>query len=692
MIQYPRPVVPSRGIALAVLLVFTSLTLSPSRAEDAASATGKGTSERVSGIDTSLLSETVTPEQDFYQYANDGWLESTEIPADRSDYGVFSILDDKTKQQVRELIQAAADQTDAVRGTATQKVGDLQRSFLDVEGRNARGIEPIRGMLQQVSKIDSLSTMGTVLGELERFGVGHLFGSYVSVDARNSDAYTVYVTQSGLTLPDRDYYMKDEPRYEKLREELVQYAADMLQRIGHDQPQQAAEQILKLETAIAEAQWTKSENRDPVKTYNKKTADEMAEILSAWPSYAAATEFDKSDAFVLRQPSFFSDINDLLKKHPLNTWKDYLAFKVVDAYASSLTEALEKRHFDFHGTAVTGVTEQKPMWRRGVELTGSVLGELVGELYVEKHFKPAAKRRMGEMVENLKKAFAQRIETLTWMGPGTKKQALEKLGQFTTKIGYPDVWKDYTKLSIGDSLPDNLMAAAAFEHQRMLDKLGGPIDRNEWHMTPQTINAYYNPTMNEIVFPAAILQPPFFNMAADDAVNYGGIGAVIGHELSHGFDDKGSQYDGAGNLRDWWTPEDREEFEKRAQGLVEQYNNFQPLEDMSVNGEMTLGENIGDLGGLNVAYHAYQLSLDGKPAPVIDGLTGDQRFFLGWAQVWRRLYREPELRRRLLVDYHSPSRYRVNGIVWNMDAFYEAFDIPKDSPMYLPKEERVRIW
>ncbi len=646
----------------------------------------------VSGIDKTLFSEQVAPGEDFYRYANAGWLEETKIPGDRSEYGIFSVLDDATKDQVRELIQAAADQTDAVQGSTTQKVGDLHRSYLDVERRNARGNAPIKGMLEAVEAVDSLDALATAIGNLERAGVGHLFGGYVSVDARASDSYTVYVTQSGLTLPDRDYYLKDDQRYQQMREQYVQYVADMLRRIGHADPQPAAKRLLELETAIAEAQWTKVENRDPVKTYNKKTTDQIASLLSIWQPYAAATGFDQSSEFVVRQPSFFSTIDSLLKEFPLSVWQDYLLFKTIDAYAAYLSESLEKRHFDFHATAITGVTEQKPMWRRGVELTGSVLGELVGQLYVEKHFQAAAKNRMGELVGNLKTAFAQRIETLDWMGAGTKKQALEKLSQFSTKIGYPDKWKDYDALTIGDSLAENLIAASAFEHQRMLNKLGQPIDRTEWHMTPQTINAYYNPTMNEIVFPAAILQPPFFNMAADDAVNYGGIGAVIGHELSHGFDDKGSQYDGSGNLRDWWTTEDRTEFEQRAAGLVDQYNGFKPLDDMQVNGELTLGENIGDLGGLSVAYHAYRLSLDGKPAPVIDGLTGDQRFFLGWAQIWRRLYREPELRRRLMVDPHSPSQYRVNGIVSNMDAFYEAFGIKAGSPMFIPPAQRVRIW
>jgi endothelin-converting enzyme/putative endopeptidase len=395
----------------------------------------------------------------------------------------------------------------------------------------------------------------------------------------------------------------------------------------------------------------------------------------------------------VRQPSFIEGVNKLLVEIPLDTWKDYYTFRVIDAYAVDLTEALEKRHFQFHGTLLSGIEEQKPLWKKGVEACDQVLGEIVGKLYVDKHFPPRAKERMKELVDNLKGAFAQRIDGLEWMSPVTKKQAHEKLSKFTTKIGYPDVWKDYSKLEIkADDLVGNYMRAAEVEFQRDVDRLGGPIDRNEWGMTPQTINAYYNPVMNEIVFPAAILQPPFFNLDADDAVNYGGIGGVIGHEISHGFDDKGSEYDGDGNLRKWWSAEDRGEFERRAKQLTDQYNDYKPFEDMNVNGKLTLGENIGDLGGMAVAYTAYRLSLGGKEAAVIDGLTGDQRFFLGWGQIWRRLYREPELRKRLMTDPHSPSQYRANGIVSNMDAFYSAFEIKPTDPMYIAPEKRVRIW
>jgi endothelin-converting enzyme/putative endopeptidase len=662
----------------------------PSAAADEAASTP----QKVSGIDQSLFSEEVEPGDNFYEYANEQWLEETEIPNDKSNSGIFTVLDDRTREQVRTLIEKAA-MSESEFGTAAQKVGDLYSSVLDLEARNAAGLDPIRPLLQQIASIENSTDLARVLGELRRVGVGGPLVPYISVDARNSDAYTVYLTQSGLSLPDRDYYLKDEPRYVELREKLEQYIADLLRRVDHPEPQRAAEDITALETALAKAHWTKTENRDPVKTYNKRTQAEIDRLSGPlrWFAYADASGVDALNELVVRQPSYVEQLAKQFESVPRETWKDYLTYHTIDAFASGLSEALERRHFDFHDTAVSGIAEQQPLWKRGVNVTGEVLGELVGRLYVQQHFKPVAKKRMNELVDNLIAAFEARIKTRPWMGEGTKKQALEKLSKFNTKIGYPDEWKDYSDLTIGEGvLADHLLASARFEYQRDLNKLGGPIDRNEWHMTPQTINAYYNPTMNEIVFPAAILQPPFFNLAADDAVNYGGIGAVIGHELSHGFDDKGSQYDGDGNLRQWWTPEDRQEFDRRAQGLVKQYSAFEPVEDNFVNGELTLGENIGDLGGLSLAYAAYRLSLGDEPAAVIDGLTGDQRFFLGWSQIWRRLYREPELLRRLIVDPHSPSEYRVNGIVRNMDAWYDAFEIDPDDDLYLPPEERVRIW
>ena len=649
---------------------------------------------KVSGIDQSLISKSVTPGNNFYLYGNERWLNETEIPADKSNYGIFTVLDDATRAQVRELIEAAS-QKDAPVGEPAQKVGDMYQSVLDIQSRNEFGIAPIRPLLEMVDAIEDNQQLAVAMGKLVRMGVYGPFAVYVSVDAKKSDQYIVYLTQSGLTLPDRDYYLQDEDRYVELRGTLKEYVSDILAAIDVDNHDLAAEQVFAIEYDLAERQWTKTENRDPEKTYNQKGLEDIDRLIGQYPflRFADGASIASQAKIVVRQPTYLKSLGGLFSKQSLNSWKSYLRFHIVDSYASSLTEDLERRHFEFHGKAVSGTDQQQPLWKRGVDATNSVLGELVGQLYVQKHFAPEAKQRMNVLVENLKEAFAKRITTRDWMSEGTKKQALQKLGKFHTKIGYPDTWKDYTELSIiPGSAAVNMKAAAEFEYQRDLNKLGGPIDRDEWHMTPQTINAYYNPTMNEIVFPAAILQPPFFNMAADDAVNYGGIGAVIGHELSHGFDDKGSKYDGDGNLRKWWTPLDREEFEKRSSGLVQQYNQYSPFDDMTVNGELTLGENIGDLGGLSVAYAAYRLSLDGKSAPVIDGLTGDQRFFLGWSQIWRRLYREQELRKRLLTDPHSPSEYRVNGIVRNMDAWYEAFNIKEDEDLFLAPKSRIRIW
>jgi putative endopeptidase len=651
--------------------------------------------KRGSGIDTQYINKALSPGNDFYEYVNDGWLKNTQIPPDRSNFGSFSVLEDETKDAIRTIIEAAAAHTTAATGSDSQKVGDFYRSLTNVELRDQLGTKPIQGLLDEVAAVKDSADMAHVAASLLRKGVAGIFACYISPDARKSDQYTVYITQAGLTLPDRDFYLLPEPRYAEVRKALETYIADMLTFLEYPNPAEAAERIIALETKIAELQWARVENRDPVKTYNKVNQTELQSQLSnfSMESFLKTAGVSEQPEFIVRQPSYLEGVNKLLSDIPLQTWKDYYTFQVIDSYGVDLSQQIEKRHFDFHETLLSGVEEQKPLWKRGVEACDRVLGEIVGKLYVDQHFPPRAKERMKELVDNLKKAFGKRIDGLDWMSPVTRKQAHEKLSKFTTKIGYPDEWKDYSKLVIkADDLVGNFMRAAEVEYQRDVDRLGGPIDRNEWGMTPQTINAYYNPVMNEIVFPAAILQPPFFNLDADDAVNYGGIGGVIGHEISHGFDDKGSQYDGDGNLRNWWSVEDRAEFESRAGKLVEQYNAYKPFADMNVNGQLTLGENIGDLGGMSVAFEAYQLSLEGKPSVEIDGFTGEQRFFLGWGQIWRRLYREPELRKRLLTDPHSPSRYRANGIVSNMDAFYKAFDIKPGEPMYIAPENRVRIW
>lgn len=646
----------------------------------------------VSGIDEGFSDPSVEIGNDFYERVNGGWLEKTEIPPDKSNYGSFSVLDDEAKDQIRVIIEAAAKDTNAT--GPTQQVGALYSSYMNVAKRNSEGIAPIQSVIDKIQSIETKSDWMRVAGELDRIGVGQIFGEYVNVDAKAPDQYTVYMGQGGTTLPDRDYYLVEEDQYIEVLKKFEAYVADMLEIVGHENPAAAATSIVELEKRFAESQWTRVELRDPNATYNKKSTAEVKQMLSAMDFEVFANEVGLADQpdWIIGQPSYFEKANAIFGDTDLATLKDFLLFSAIDSSAPFLTEAIEKRHFDFHQTVLSGVAEQKPLWRRGVELCNGLLGMPVGQMYVEQHFPPVAKQRMEVLVDNLKQAFALRIQKLEWMGPGTKKQALEKLNSFTTKIGYPDQWKDYSSVKLSsDSLIENLQTISEFEHQYQLNKLGSPIDRSEWFMPPQTVNAYYNPTMNEIVFPAAILQPPFFNMDADDAVNYGGIGAVIGHEISHGFDDKGSQYDGKGQLRNWWTEEDRTEFEARAKQLVDQYAAYKPFEDMNVNGELTLGENIGDLGGLNVALEAYKMSLQGKPAPEIDGMTGMQRFFTGWAQVWRRKYLEPELRQRLLVDPHSPSRYRCNGIVANMDEFYEAFGVT-EGELFIPKEQRVRIW
>ncbi len=647
-----------------------------------------------SGIRLENFDKQISPGDDFYRYVNDAWLKRTEIPSDQARYGAFIILDENVKAQVKQIIEDVGASSEKSTGPE-QQVGDFYRSYVNVNARNEAGIRPIQAWLDRAQAVDSKTAWIELNGQLDVAGVSSFLSVYIDQDAKRSDQYAVHLSQSGLSLPDRDYYLSDEGRYQDARAALKAYMIDMFQRLGEKEPAPLADSALAFETAIAKIQWSKVELRDPIKTYNKIAISKFAVSHPnlAWSNYAKTNGLPIAGDLIIGQPSFFSGIDNLVAATDLDTLKAYARFRIIDTFAGVLDESLEKRHFDFHETALSGVTEQEPLWKRGVEACNGLLGMPVGQLYVARHFSEESKRRMQSMVEGLKAAFAIRIQALEWMSPGTKQQALEKLSLFNHKIGYPDKWKDYSKVVIQpESIIDNLVAIHRFEHEHSLQKLGKPIDRSEWLMPPQMVNAYFNPQMNEIVFPAAILQPPFFNIEADDAVNYGGIGAVIGHEISHGFDDQGSQYDGRGNLRNWWTLQDRKEFESRAEQLVAQYSAYKPFEDMNVNGKLTLGENIGDLGGLNSAFTAYHLSLKDQPAPIIDGFTGDQRFFVGWAQVWLFKYRETELRKRLLTDPHSPAQYRANGIVSNLDAFYEAFGIKPDSPMSIAPEKRVRIW
>ena len=646
-----------------------------------------------SGVERENFDTSVAPDEDFFRYVNGQWLAKTKIPEDQSNYGSFTVLEIETKEAIKKIIEDAGSQKSP--SAIAKQVGDFYRSYTDIAQRNQAGLKPIQAMLGQIQAIQTKTQLIEVAGKLSRRGVPSFYGFYIEPDAKRSDQYAIYINQDGTTLPDRDYYLEDAERYQTALTAYTKFIEKMLTQLEWPSPAVSADKIIELERSFAQSQWTQVELRDPVKGYNKKPAIELSTDFPAlrWSDYATAAGLPTGLDVIVGQPSFMTGASNTLYESDLETLKAYLAFQLLDTYAPLLTESIERMHFDFHETTLSGVEEQEPLWRRGVDACNGLLGMPVGQLYVEKYFSPKSKERMNTLVKNLLVAFEKRIDQLEWMGNGTKMKAKEKLAQFTPKIGYPDVWKDYSGVKI---VPDDVIANMGeimeFEHNYQINKLGKPINRNEWFMSPQTINAYYNPLMNEIVFPAAILQPPFFNLDADDAVNYGGIGAVIGHEISHGFDDSGRKYDGKGNLVNWWTINDQEEFDTRSTKLVKQYDAYKPFPTDSVNGKLTLGENIGDLGGVSVAYTAYQLSLQGKDAPEMDGFSGNQRFFISWAQVWRRKYRDEELKKRLLTDPHSPSQYRCNGIVSNLEPFYTAFKIKPESKMHIDVDKRVRIW
>ncbi|MCE9679898.1 M13 family peptidase [Shewanella sp. AS1] len=651
---------------------------------------------KVSGVEKENFDPAVRFQDDLYYSVNGHWLANTPIPADKSAYGTFSILYEHSQSELKQIIEAAAAKTDNVAGSSEQKVGDFYASYMDTDSIEKLGTTPLKGQLAAIANVKTHDELVSLMGSLLINGSGIPLGFYVNNDAKKSTQYGVYVNQSGLTLPDRDYYLKDDEKNVAYRKALSKYVTDLMTLAGYKDAKRAAKSVADIEHFIAENQWSRVEQRDANKRYNKMSLAEVQKLTGGFDFdrfVKAVGLAGKTDEVIIGQPSYFEKFGAEFNKIPVSAWQDYLAFHYVDSNSSFLSKAFVDLHFDFYSKTLRGVEEQKPRWKNAVDTANSVLGELVGQEYVKKNFTPEAKARMEGLIHNLLKAFEVSINNLEWMTPETKVAAQEKLSKFTYKIGYPDKWKDYTALEIKpDDLFGNIQRYSHFSYTDMINKLGQPIDRTEWHMTPQTVNAYYNPVMNEVVFPAAILQPPFFNMDADDAVNYGGIGAVIGHEISHGFDDQGAKYDGDGNLRNWWSEKDKQEFEKRGKQLSAQYSKFEPLSGKFVNGDLTLGENIGDLGGLTVSHLAYELSLQGKEAPVMDGLTGEQRFFISWSRVWARKYRDEEMVTRLLVDPHSPSQYRAMGTPRNVEAFYKAFDVKKDDGMYLAPEDRVKIW
>jgi len=650
-----------------------------------------------SGIDLANIDHSVRPQDDFFTYQNGNWLKTTEIPADQARWGSFNQLNEAILPRLRGLIEAAAADKDRKAGSEAQKLGDLYASFMDEQRLDQLGIKPLTGELNRIRAVKDKKGLPLLVAHLRQLGVGAPYAVSVQQDAREASKYAVYVSQSGLGLPDRDYYLKqDDARMASVLAKYELHVARILGLAGDGKAAADAKAIVKLETALAGAQWSKVQNRDPVKTYNKMSIKDLAALSPAYDwghALASAGVANKVDYVIVEQPDYLGAFGALLEQTDLATWKAYFQWQLLRAASPYLSRDYADAHFDFYGTVLTGVAVKPPRWKEAVALVEHSMGEALGKRYVAQYFPPEYKARMEQLVQNLLAAYRASIDTLDWMGPETKQQAQAKLAKFNTKIGYPDKWRDYSALAIvrGD-LMGNVLRAANYRYQRMINKLGKPVDRAEWEMTPQTVNAYYESTLNEIVFPAAILQPPFFNPAADDAANYGAIGAVIGHEISHGFDDHGSQSDGDGNLRDWWTQEDRARFKAKADALTAQYDRYSPLPGYHLNGALTLGENIADNSGLAIAHKAYQLSLGGQPAPVIDGLTGDQRFYMGFAQVWREKMREAEQLRRLKIDPHAPGRFRTNGAVVNQPSFYDAFGVKPGDPMYVAPEQRVIIW
>jgi putative endopeptidase len=655
-----------------------------------------------SGIDLRYVDDAARPQDDLFGHVNGRWLDDYEIPADRATDGAFRLLADRAEEQVRDLITEAAA-TDSPGGSDQQRIGDLYASFMDTDAVARIGVQPLLDELATVDAAPTADALAVVLGGLQRTGVGGGTGVYVDTDSKNSTRYLLHLSQSGLGLPDESYYR--DPQHAEILAAYPGHIARMFALVlGGDAESHAddAARIVALETELAAAHWDVVKRRDADLTYNLRTFTDLPVEAPGfdWTNWVSAigTTPEAASEVVVRQPDVLTAFAALWSGRDLEDWKRWLRWRLISSRASLLTDELIAENFDFYGRTLSGTEEIRERWKRGVGLVESLMGDTVGKLYVERHFPPGAKARMDELVANLREAYRVSINDLEWMTPETRARALAKLDKFTPKIGYPVKWRDYSALVIDrDDLYGNALRGHVVETDRELAKLGGPVDRDEWFMTPQTVNAYYNPGMNEIVFPAAILQPPFFDAEADDAANYGGIGAVIGHEIGHGFDDQGAKYDGDGNLVDWWTDSDRTEFGSRTDALIAQYEEFVPRQldgqhGAHVNGAFTVGENIGDLGGLSIALLAYQLSLDGKEAPVIDGLTGVQRVFFGWAQVWRTKSRDAEAIRRLAIDPHSPPEFRCNGVIRNIDAYYDAFEVSESDGLYLEPQRRVRIW
>jgi len=690
-----------RPVAVMALLSLLAAGCASSDLEDGVGVADAGPGDApplISGFDASEFSTDVRPQDDFFAHINAQWIANNEIPADRSRYGVFNVVFDRTELQVKALIGSVAEKTAG--GTASPQeaqIGAVYLSFMDEASVDAAGITPLADLLAEVDKVSRHQQLAGLFGMLQPLDVSLPVGFYVDGDAADPDQSLAYFWQGGLGLPDRDYYSDDGEKFVAIRAKYLTHIERMHELAGWPAGAENAKAIFSLEESLARRQWSRVQNRDRERIYTNKISVAAHPQREFWQPLLAAGGFGSPKTVILAQDDYFSGLPGFINQTPLSTWKAYVRFRILSSFAAFLSTEIAAESFEFRGKTLRGQQLQRPRWKRGVATVNSVLGEAVGRLYVDQNFPPSAKSQIAEMVEGLRDAFGESIDDLPWMAEETKLAAREKLAAFNKKVGYPDEWRDYSALEMSKSaLVANVRTGRQFEHQRQIAKLSEGVDRGEWGMTPQTVNAYYRPTLNEIVFPAAILQAPFFDPTVDAAFNYGAIGSVIGHEFSHGFDDQGRKFDGTGALRDWWTDADAKAYSERAEILVAQYEKYQPLPETNINGRLTLGENIGDLAGITMAYRAYQRYVENtwgaEGAPVIDGYTGAQRFFIGYAHAWRGKYRDEALRQQLLSDPHSPGKFRVLGVLRNLDAFYEAFDVGPDDEMFLPATERVRIW
>jgi putative endopeptidase len=652
----------------------------------------------IHGIDPKNIDKQVSPAADFYKFADGGWLAANPVPAEYSRWGSFNELLEKNMSDLHSILEEAAANSTGTRTANVQKIGDFYASAMDSNAAEREGITPLADEFSRIAAIASPSDLPAEIAHLHGVLANPLFGFFVNQDAKNSTQVIAQVRQGGLGLPDRDYYTKEDDHSREIREQYLAYVQKILELSGDDPATAAAsaKTVMAIETRLAKASMTRVEQRDPDATYHRMSVSDLSDLAPGfgWKAYFTAIGKSNPGPINVEQPAFFKEVSAMMTEVPVADWKTYLRWHVVDAASPWLNSAFVAENFHFRGEVMTGAKQIQPRWKRALRATDRNLGDALGIQYVKRYFPPAAKARAMEMIENLRAAFAERLKTRTWMSDATRTKALDKLSAFKVKIGYPEKWRDYSTLMI-DRGPfvANLMRASEFEFKRDLDKIGQPVDRTEWGMTPPTVNAYYNPQLNEIVFPAGILQPPFFDPEADDAVNYGGMGAVIGHEMTHGFDDEGNKFDAEGNLKDWWTPFDRIAFDSRAHLLELQYSNCVVVDTIHENGKLTLGENIADLGGLTIAFAALRKSEEGKPAAqAIDGFTQEQRFFLAWAQIWRANYRDQELRRLVILDPHAVSPLRVNCPLSDMPEFQQAFGLKTGDPMVRSESLRPSIW